>query len=211
MLKHLHKYKKKEPDALPPGFELTDDNKRYTILNYISCGAFGYTYRAEMLNCSNGSKEIVAIKEFYPRGIGDLTCYRENEKTCRVMYDETLEAEFESLRKMFRSEPVFLLSMVDIADNHVTEVKSLFEYEATGTTYYVMKFYAGESLKDMIINDQVPSSEKLIIDKIVIPLCKGSPCYAQSQDSTSRHQTRQYCYRREWRGCAHRLWSITAI
>ena len=160
-------------DALPTGFELTDDNKRYTILNYISCGAFGYTYRAEMLNCSNGSKEIVAIKEFYPRRIGNLTCYRENEKTCRVMYDEALEAEFESLRKMFRSEPVFLISMADIPDNHVTEVKSLFEYEATGTTYYVMKFYAGESLKDMIINNQVPSSEKLIIDKIVIPLCKA--------------------------------------
>lgn len=160
-------------DALPPGFELEDDNKKYTILNYISCGAFGYTYRAEMLNCSNGSKEIVAIKEFYPRGIGDLTCYRENEKTCRVMYNSALETEFESLRKMFRSEPVFLLSMSDVPDNHVTEVKSLFEYEATGTTYYVMKFYSGESLKDMIINDQVPSSEKLIIEKIVIPLCKA--------------------------------------
>ena len=160
-------------DALPPGFELKDDNKKYTILNYISCGAFGYTYRAEMLNCSNGSREIVAIKEFYPRHIGNLTCYRENEKTCRVMYNSSLETEFESLRKMFRSEPVFLLSMSDIPDNHVTEVKSLFEFEATGTTYYVMKFYAGESLKDMIINDQVPSSEKLIIEKIVIPLCKA--------------------------------------
>ena len=160
-------------DALPAGFELKDDNKKYTILNYISCGAFGYTYRAEMLNCSNGSKEIVAIKEFYPRHIGNLTCYRENEKTCRVMYNSSLETEFESLRKMFRSEPVFLLSMSDIPDNHVTEVKSLFEFEATGTTYYVMKFYAGESLKDMIINDQVPSSEKLIVEKIVIPLCKA--------------------------------------
>ena len=160
-------------DALPAGFELKDGNKRYTILNYISHGAFGYTYRAEMLNCTNGSKEIVAIKEFYPRDVAGLTCYRENEKTCRVMYDPDLNEEFESFRKMFRSEPEFILSMNDIPDNHVTEVKSLFENEVTGTTYYVMKFYAGESLHDMIIGDQVPSSERLIIEKIVIPLCKA--------------------------------------
>ena len=155
-------------DALPAGFELMDGNKKYTILNYISHGAFGYTYRAEMQNCTNGSKEIVAIKEFYPTGV--LACGRENN---RVVYDPDYEEHFNSYKRMFRSEPDFILSMADTPDNHVTEVKSIFESEETGTIYYVMKYYAGESLDDMIISDQVPKSEQLIIEKIVIPLCKA--------------------------------------
>ena len=155
-------------DALPAGFELKDGNKKYTILNYISHGAFGYTYRAEMQNCTNGSKEIVAIKEFYPTGV--LDCGRENN---RVVYDPDFEEQFNNYKRMFRSEPDFILSMADTPDNHVTEVKSVFESEVTGTIYYVMKFYAGESLDDMIKSDQVPTSEKLIIEKIVIPICKA--------------------------------------
>lgn len=155
-------------DALPAGFELRDGNKKYTILNYISHGAFGYTYRAEMQNCTNGSKEIVAIKEFYPTGV--LDCGRENN---RVVYDPDFEEQFNNYKRMFRSEPDFILSMADTPDNHVTEVKSIFESEVTGTIYYVMKFYAGESLDDMIKSDQVPTSEKLIIGKIVLPICKA--------------------------------------
>ena len=155
-------------DALPAGFELRDGNKKYTILNYISHGAFGYTYRAEMQNCTNGSKEIVAIKEFYPTGV--LDCGRENN---RVVYDPDFEEQFNNYKRMFRSEPDFILSMADTPDNHVTEVKSVFESEVTGTIYYVMKFYAGESLDDLIKSDQVPTSEKLIIEKIVIPICKA--------------------------------------
>ena len=157
-------------DALPVGFDkLVDGNIQYTILNYISCGSFGYTYRAEMHNRSNGKKEIVAIKEFYPR-VQDLVCSRENN---RVVYDSDFEDLFNDYKNLFHSEPDFILSMSDIPDNHVTEVKSFFESEVTGTAYYVMKFYEGESLKDMIISDQVPTSEKLIIEKIVIPLCKA--------------------------------------
>ena len=156
-------------DALPEGFDkLVDGNKRYTILNYISHGAFGYTYRAEMLNCTNGSKEIVAIKEFYPTGV--LDCGRENN---RIVYDPDFEEQFNNYKRMFRSEPDFILSMADTPDNHVTEVKSIFESDVTGTIYYVMKFYAGESLDDMIRSNQVPTSEKLIIEKIVIPMCKA--------------------------------------
>ena len=163
------KKQKGKNDALPIGFELKDGNKKYTILNFISNGSFGYTYRAEMLNCSNGTKEVVAIKEFYPTGVL-RSCKRENN---RIVCDPCCEEEFNNYKRMFRSEPNFILSMADTPDNHVTEVKSIFECDITGTMYYVMKYYAGETLKDMITNNQVPSSEKLIIEKIVIPLCKA--------------------------------------
>ena len=89
------------------------------------------------------------------------------------MCDPQEAATFETIRKTFRSESDFLLSMADTKDNHVTEVKTSFDYEPTGTSYYVMKYYEGASLKDMIISNQVPTSEQLIIDKIVIPMCKA--------------------------------------
>lgn len=153
-------------DALEIGYTLIDDSKRYTILNFIARGEFGYTYRAEMLNIRTGEKEIVAIKELYPRKI----CYRINNMV--IVDDEDMDT-YISYQELFRSEPDFILSMSDVKDNHVTEVKSIFEYEPTGTMYYVMKYYAGASLHDMIIASQVPTSEPLIIEKIVIPLCKA--------------------------------------
>lgn len=154
--------------SLEQGFELLDGKFKYTILNFISNGAFGYTYRAEMMNMQNGSKEIVAIKEFYPQGV--MPCARENN---RVVYPDYKREEFLRFKDMFESEPRFIMSMQDIPDNHVTEVKTMFDYEPTGTVYYVMKYYSGQSIKDMIFADQVPSSERLLIDKIVIPMCKG--------------------------------------
>ena len=162
----------KARDALPAGFVIENDNKRYTILNHLSSGCFGYTYRAEMLNQQNGIKEIVAIKEFYPR-LGFLTCYRENKITCCVMCDPEESATFDTIRKTFRSESDFLLSMADTKDSHVTEIKTSFDYEPTGTSYYVMKYYEGSSLKNMINFNLVPPSEQLIIDTIVIPMCKA--------------------------------------
>ena len=170
---HNNEPKRKEKvvtDALPTGFELKDGNKKFTILNFIAPGAFGYTYRAEMLNCTNGFKEIVAIKEFYPTYFKRLCLGRENN---RIVYDSGAVEDFNKLKSMFQSEPEFIRSMADIPDNHVTEVKYTFESDVTGTAYYVMKYYAGESLKDMIIAEQVPSSEQLIMDKIVVPLCKA--------------------------------------
>ncbi|MCF0168477.1 MAG: protein kinase, partial [Bacteroidales bacterium] len=154
--------------CLDVGFELNDGKYRYTILDFIANGAFGYTYKAEMTNTQNGDKEIVAIKEFYPQGV--MPVWRENNK---VIYPECQKEDFARYREMFESEPNFILSMKDTPDNHVTEVKTMFYYEPTGTVYYVMKFYAGQSLKNMIFADQVPSSEKLLIEKIVIPMCKG--------------------------------------
>ena len=155
-------------DGLEVGYVLTDGKIKYTILNYIAHGAFGYTYRAEMQNCATGAKEIVAVKEYYPTGV--LMCGRENN---RVIYDEELKEQFLSYKEMFRSEPDFIMSMNDVPDNHVTEIKSIFEHEPTGTIYYVMKYYSGEPLEDMILADQIPTSEQLIIDKIIIPLCKA--------------------------------------
>ena len=166
----------KAHDALPAGFELKDGNKKYTILNYLSCGAFGYTYRAEMLDQHDGTKEIIAIKEFYPRlkncGINSR---REDKKSYRMHAEYAPEEKklFESICKMFYNEGDFLRRMSDAPNSHVTQFYSLFDYEPTGTIYYSMKLYMGETLDDMIKSNQIPASESLVIKNIVIPLCKA--------------------------------------
>ena len=155
--------------ALEEGFEIIDDNKKYTILNFIAHGSFGYTYRAEMCDLATGVKEIVAIKEYFPKDM----CYCERGSDGMVLCDDIYRDGFNQYMRMFEAEPDFILGMADTKDNHVTEVKSIFEYDKTGTMYYVMKYYAGESLKDMVISKHVPTSENVIIENIVIPLCKA--------------------------------------
>ena len=167
------KRKKREDaikNALPNGFVITNGCNKYTILSFISNGSFGYTYKAECLYQATGEKSIVAIKEFFPREMFHGNCTHENGK---VAYPERYKEPFYAYIKLFRSEPDFILSMSDIPENHVTEVKEQFYSEEIGTHFYVMKYYAGESLKDMIESGRVQSSESLIIEKIVCPLCKA--------------------------------------
>ena len=163
---HTSSTKKDNKDyALNAGYILHNDNKQYTILNFIGYGSFAYTYRAEMKNCSTGDTEIVAIKELFPN---NLQCKRDNN---RIVIDEANMEEFKKYKEMFKSEYDLLRSMGNSQNNHVTEVKSYFEHIPTGTAYYVMKYYAGATLHDMIIANNTPASEKLIINKIVYPLC----------------------------------------
>ena len=157
-------------NALPDEFVIKDGNIEYKIINFISNGSFGYTYRAEMHNLTNGKKEIVALKEYFPRQYLRGGCVHDNG---RVVCDEEKEMDFKECMTLFRYEPDFIKVLNQVPDHHVTELKSFFENEEVGTMFYSMKFYAGLSLEDMIKSDQVPSSEKLIKEKIIIPLCKA--------------------------------------
>lgn len=157
-------------NSLPVGFIVKDGKTEYTIINFISNGSFGYTYRAEMHNLSTGQKEIVALKEYFPRQYSRGNCWHENGK---VVYADEFEEEFKDCLALFNNEPEFISILNRHADHHVTELKSFFESIDLGTMFYSMKFYSGASLEDMIKADLVPSSEKLITEKIIIPLCKA--------------------------------------
>lgn len=162
--------KEAEQNALPAGTIIHDGNISYKITRFISNGAFGFTYQAEMRNNTTGKKETVALKEYFPWGYSNRDCWHENGKLIR---EEDFEEVFQNFKSMFTSEPEFIKRINDIPDNHVTEIKSVFHSEEVDTVFYSMKYYAGESLKDMIAADQVPSSERLITEKIVIPMCKA--------------------------------------
>ena len=157
-------------NSLPVGFIVKDGKTEYTIINFISNGSFGYTYRAEMHNLSTGLKEIVALKEYFPRQHLRGNCWHENGK---VVYADEYEEEFKDCLALFNNEPEFISILNKHADHHVTELKSFFESIDLGTMFYSMKFYSGASLEDMIKADLIPSSEKLITEKIIIPLCKA--------------------------------------
>lgn len=159
-----------EKNALDKGFIIKDGKTEYKIINFISNGSFGYTYRAEMHNISNGAKEIVALKEYFPREYLNHGCVHINGK---VSYEEENKRKFKHCMQLFKQEYEFLKTLNATPNHHVTELKSYFESKEVGTIFYSMKYYSGLSLKDMIISDKVPSSEKLITEKIVIPLCKA--------------------------------------
>lgn len=123
-----------------------------------------------MHNISNGTKEIIALKEYFPRQYLQCGCVHENGK---VVYDEDSKMEFQNCMTLFKYEPEFIKALNKTPGHHVTELKSYFESKEVGTVFYSMKFYSGLSLEDMIKSDQVPSSERLITERIVIPLCKA--------------------------------------
>lgn len=155
-------------NALPKDFVISNGNNEYRILSFISNGSFGYTYKAERQDKGTGEKEIVAIKEFFPREIFHKNCCHRNGK---VDYPARYAERFKTYKNLFQSEPDFILSMKGIANNRVTEVKEQFYSNEIGTHFYVMKYYAGVTLKDMIESGRVPASETIILDKIVRPLC----------------------------------------
>lgn len=159
-----------EENALRDGFVIKDGKIEYKIINFISNGYFGYTYKAEMHNISNGVKEIVALKEHFPREYLEEGCWHENNK---VVCDEECKMNFQESMKLFKYEAEFLRTLNKTPDHHVTELKTYFESKEVGTAFYSMKFYSGLSLEDMIKSDQIPESEKLITEKIIIPLCKA--------------------------------------
>lgn len=157
-------------NALSSDTVIKHDKIHYTIKNFISNGAFGYTYRAEMLDLTNGQKEIVALKEYFPRQFLKGGCVHENGKV--VCFQDCANA-FNECMTFFRYEPNYIGVLNQVPDHHVAELKSFFFKEEMGTMFYSMKYYPGNSLDDMIKSDQVPSSEQMITEKIIIPICKA--------------------------------------
>lgn len=160
-----------EDHALPAGSVVKDGKTEYNIISFISNGAFGYTYRAEMHNIANGTREIVALKEYFPRQY--LNCQGCTHENGRVVCDAAYQSYFQNGMALFKHESEFIQTLNATPGHHVTELKSSFESKEAGTMFYAMKYYSGLTLEDMIRSDQVPSSEKLVTEKIVIPLCKA--------------------------------------
>ena len=119
------------PDSLPVGATL--QNGRYRILEKLSQGSFGITYRAE------SNRGIVAIKEFFLQNIT-----QRSELNTSVTGSQG--QEFQYYKKKFIVEARNLAKMSQYDD--IVNVYDVFE--ENNTAYYSMEFIDGGSLDDYI-------------------------------------------------------------
>ena len=116
---------------LPVGLTL---NNRYYLGTVIGSGGFGITYRAwdKVFDC------VVAIKEFFPRGIVS----RSDNTTISVYSGE--EIDFEHGKERFLKEARSLVKF-----NKNPNIVSVMDYfEANSTAYMVMEYLQGTNLRD---------------------------------------------------------------
>lgn len=155
----------KNKDALPNGTILHNGNEKYEILNYLSCGSFGLTYRCNRYVNGIKDKDTVVIKEFYMQG----SCYRNgHEVCCRDWLDD-----FDENRKRFLQEANIMSKLGSIDKNHIMDVKSVFDSEETQTSYYVMTDCPNGSLRNKLEDNDCEIDETRIIEDIILPVCKA--------------------------------------
>ena len=109
---------------------------KYRIDRYISSGGFGNTYLATNISFN----EQVAIKEFFMKGINQ----REGQTTVSVS-NQVNNPHFVEQKEKFKKEARRLRNL---HSEHIVAVSDLFD--ENGTTYYVMDYIDGESLRDKV-------------------------------------------------------------
>ncbi len=112
---------------------------KYIIKRVLGQGGFGITYLAEQVSLGRE----VAIKEFFMKD----NCVR-NEASSEVSVPTTgSAAQVEQYRKKFMKEARMLAGFV-----HPNIVNVIDVFEENGTVYYSMPYYAGGSLKDLVLS-----------------------------------------------------------
>ena len=111
---------------------------RYLIGAAIGEGGFGITYMARDLRLDM----TVAVKEFYPDGYVN----RDNAATCNITATVRNREFFEKGKAKFLDEARILASLHDAVG--IVDVRDFFE--ENNTTYIVMEFLNGETLKERL-------------------------------------------------------------
>lgn len=115
----------------------TLERGKYRIDRYLSSGGFGNTYLATNISFD----EKVAIKEFFMKDIN----MRAGESTSVSLGNVTQMPIFQEQMEKFKTEAKRLRKL---KHKNIVEVTDLFD--ENGTTYYVMDFIDGQSLRDMV-------------------------------------------------------------
>ena len=121
---------------------------KYRIDRYISSGGFGNTYLATNV----AFDEKVAIKEFFLRDVA----LRDSETTAVSVVNPTSLPVFQEQKEKFRKEARRLRNL---HSDHIVAVSDLFD--ENDTSYYVMEYIDGESLRDMVKKYRVLPEENV--------------------------------------------------
>ena len=117
----------------------TLQNGKYRIDRYLASGGFGNTYLGTDLSWDEDIK--VAIKEFFMKDVNQ----RVGDSTAVSISNVTQMPIFQEQMTKFKKEAQRLH---DLKNPHIVSVSDLFD--ENGTTYYVMEYIDGLSLRDMV-------------------------------------------------------------
>ena len=119
----------------------------YQIEGFLASGGFGNTYLAR----NTAFDELVAIKEFYIRGVN----HREYQSSTVGVSNTLNQVFFEEQLKKFRKEA---LRLHKLRHENIVWVHDLFD--ENGTAYYVMDYIDGESLAQRLMRTNMPIGER---------------------------------------------------
>ena len=127
---------------------------RYRVERFLAAGGFGNTYLARDVQFD----ELVAIKEFFLASM----CGRGDGSNDVVISLVTKQKEFEAHREKMRKEAKRLRAL---QHPNIVKVRDLFD--ENGTTYYVMDFITGQSLRSKLKQQRRPFAEAEVMQKFL--------------------------------------------
>lgn len=145
------KKKIRSNNALPIGTCLSE----FEIVDLVGEGGFGIVYLAE----DHSLKRRVAIKEYMPSSLAER-----GEDSSVVVRSERHTDTFEVGRRSFVNEALLLAQF-----DHQALVKVYRFWEANGTAYMAMPFYAGKTLREVLKERSEPPDERWL-RKVLMPL-----------------------------------------
>ncbi len=113
---------------------------KYRIESHLASGGFGNTYKAKNLYFD----EIVAIKEFYMKGI----THRDAETQDVSVSNADNEPMFIEQKQKFLKEAKRIYKLSKLGSGNIVDVRDFFE--ENGTAYYVMGYIDGKSLSQKV-------------------------------------------------------------
>lgn len=122
-------------------------NHRYEIKLQIGSGGMGYTYSA--YDKYTGTE--VAVKEMFPH----TCCYRADNGIDVAVYSRNAKMQYEDCRNSFKQE----VKCMSIFTGCPELLSTLDDFEENGTCYYIMELLHGMTMKERLIQCQIPIAE----------------------------------------------------
>ncbi|MBQ7691622.1 MAG: protein kinase [Muribaculaceae bacterium] len=152
---------------LAKGTLLVGKNK-YVVEEVLGQGSFGFTYvvSAMIMTQNIPVKTRFAVKEFFLRS----HCMRDPDDHCTMTYAAVAEPEVQRFQRDFRTEAQRLVKICEtnrklgseaaFTNHHIVPVNECFD--ANGTSYFVMEYLSGGSLRNRVERDGAMSEENAL-------------------------------------------------
>jgi len=143
---------------------------RYKILKVLGSGNFGMIY---LLEANDASKKLLVVKEFFPKGF--VTRDVNDRLVVKPSLSERELKSYEFMKEIFIGEAKNLVKVTGKSHPNIVTFFSL-EENTNNTTYFIMNYESGVSLKEYLEKRKEEKKPKLSnneIYKIAIPLLSG--------------------------------------